>query len=217
MRTRNAQGFTLIELMVVIGILGLLAAVSVVAVITVFGGAKAKIDGQQLVKFQQKVALAAETQRNLFAGRGNTRGKFSELVKGLYDVRALRLEDIQLLAGGTGKEATEGDMQGELSTLSHVIFSGPNTGDKLLQGLKGSVKQFGVLFCYNKNFFNSHPDDGIVVLFPGGKDASPKVPSLIEEEYNKTNPDKQANFKGELKEMDDSFYGKPPFQNIVPE
>ena len=219
MKRNNKKGFTLVELMVVILILGILGGTLAVAVFDVFGGAQAKIDAQTLGKFQQNLALKAQEKRKQFRDADPKKGKgtFIELMTQLYDLGVLKFDDVKKLAGASGDEPDEGDFDnGDLDAQSQIIFTGPNTGSKIYSLMKGSTKD-GVMFCYNKYFYQEYANEGIVVMFAGkAPKAEVLFPAAIEQKYNKV-AKKPCKFKGKLEEIDDKFYGKAPFKMVEPE
>ncbi|MCK6585574.1 MAG: type II secretion system protein GspG, partial [Anaerolineales bacterium] len=174
------------------------------------------LDAQQLAKFVQSLRLAAENKRALIRGTAPQGKTFADLIIELYQTKVLTVEDIGYLAGASGTKATEEQLKsGKLDPQTNIIFTGPNTGAKLLELLNGGGT-YDVLLCYNRHHYNRYPDSGMVVLFAGG--TTPSVMSLknIAANYWAVSGERLS-FDFELAGKDASFYGKPPFQNVVPE
>lgn len=212
MQRRNSQGFTLIELMVVILIIGILIAVVGGAIWIFFAKAKSTLDAQQLTKFKQQVELVAGSdERNMRNVKGDTAAQF---FCNLFKKNLIGLEQIQMLAGASGTKGEESNYKADSpDTSSMIIFTGPKDGPGMIAKLRAQSSE-GVVMCFNKNNFSKFQDDGMVILMAKSDAEVMKFP-MMEDRFKERDPNKTPAIPDPNKSPD--FYGKWPFEKIEAE
>lgn len=172
---RNIQrGFTLVELMVVIGILGLLVGILAVAVIPKLTQAKNKLEVKQLGDIKTALdnisidkAKAGQLQK---APLKDARGRkfYEQAFKRKLFNDDLVGKIVSLNSGDTSADKsfiTDENM--ELPELS-CSYTAP-IGGELLVLMKKTGKQRVVLITFNSRNWNNYADEGAIVQFSDGE------------------------------------------------
>ena len=172
------SGFTLVELMVVIGILGLLVGILAVAVIPRLTEAKSKLEikqvGDLMAGFQTLQSDDAKKKRLRTDKKVNdTKGeKFYEAAfkKKLLDDSLLgKLVSLNAKEDNKADKAWIDEADGTMPPLS-CSYTAPKAADLLsVMGAKG--KDATVFLTFNKRNWNNYEDDGVIVQWSDAETA----------------------------------------------
>lgn len=166
---RKQRGFTLVELMVVIGILGLLVGILAVAVLPRLKEARRNSEVINLGKVTQELELGLNTGSN--RGRLHAMGEKAGRAfwNEMFRHRILGSENLKNIVSldspedsAAGSEVFEAG--GEGLRQNHCSYTSPKANEMLtVSGLKGS--QRAVLFTYDRRNWQNYGEKGVIVVF----------------------------------------------------
>lgn len=208
MKRNTRKGFTLVELMVVIGILGLLVGILAVAVIPRLTDAKNKLEIKQVGDIMQGInGIAADSGRKAKLGKSPL--KESEGLKFYEKAFKAKVLDAEIISkivslNGPDSPADKGsvaDGDGELAS-NNCSYTAPKAND-LLTLMKKRGNERKVLLTFDSDNWNNYPDHGVIVQWTDADTAAYIMADEVEASYR---IDKTSFGNGK-----DIIGSKPPF------
>ena len=210
--SKSRRGFTLVELMVVIGILGLLVGILAVAVLPKLLSAKADLEKKQMGELVQALQQATIDSKNKTklkdmkekAGRAfwSDCFKFNVLDKELIK----KVVSLGSEAGDTGADSSVFEDGGKGLDTTNCSYTSPK-GQELIQvmNLKGSKKV--VMITFDTRNWNSYKDKGVLCAWSEGDAPDYMDQAMAEQGYqiNKTDWENPRTVLGQKKPFEKTF------------
>lgn len=186
-------------------VLGLVAGVIGIAVSGVVSDTKVKNDAMQVGKFTSDLQIAMTQPLNQKAiAEIGIQPSFGHLVSELYKRDIVKYDSVKRLAGVSGVAGSPEDYKNPDDprfVKEWCIFTGPTDVRDLLR-LMNNKAVSKVMLCYNEEFIDAYPDEGIVIVVSGTSEGQFIAPANFESVFGGT-PTR-------------SSYGEGAFESVAP-